>query len=112
MSGKESALQSAFALARPGADVSLLGLPGGPVSLNLAEDVIMKGLVLHGITGRRLYETWYQVEAFMLQSPAALDPIITHVLPAADYASGFALMDRGACGKVVLDFTQLQAKAA
>ncbi len=112
MSGKESALQSAFALARPGADISLLGLPGGPVSLNLAEDVIMKGLVLHGITGRRLYETWYQVEAFMLQCPEALDAIITHVLPAADYAAGFALMDRGACGKVVLDFTQLQAKAA
>ena len=72
----------------------------------------MKGLVLHGITGRRLYETWYQVEAFMLQCPEALDAIITHVLPAADYAAGFALMDRGACGKVVLDFTQLQAKAA
>ena len=112
MSGHGPAINAALKDARNGADVSLLGLAPGPVEINLSEDVIMRGLTLHGITGRRMFETWYEVEAFMLRAPDLMDKVVTHVMPAREYAKGFQLMDQGACGKVVLDFASMQGRAA
>ncbi len=104
MSGSGAALGGALRLARNGARVALMGLPSGPVQLELAEHVIMKGLMLHGVTGRRMFDTWYRTEAFMLRNPQLIDTVITHVLPARDYADGFRLMEEGTCGKIILDF--------
>ncbi|WP_169545924.1 L-threonine 3-dehydrogenase [Sneathiella aquimaris] len=104
VSGNGRALNSALDIAAPGATVALLGIPGGPVELDLGGKVVMKGISLIGVTGRRMYETWFQVEAFMLKNPDLIEKVVTHVLPAYEYEKGFQLMDDGACGKVVLDF--------
>ena len=112
MSGDAEALRRSLKLARNGAQVALLGLPSRPVELDLSEDVIMKGLVLRGVTGRRMFETWYRVEAFLRRHPDLVDSIITHEMPAPRYAEGFQLMDKGTCGKVVLDFSALHRKVA
>jgi len=107
VSGNGAALNAALDVAAPGAIVALLGIPGGPVELDLGAKVVMKGISLLGVTGRRMYETWFQVEAFMLKNPELIDKIITHILPVKDFAKGFDLMEDGACGKVVLDFNTL-----
>ena len=39
--------------------------------------VIFKGLVIKGIYGREMFETWYKMSS-MLQSGLNIDPIITH----------------------------------
>jgi threonine 3-dehydrogenase len=65
----------------------------------------MKGATLHGVTGRRMFGTWYDVSAFMLRNPEVMDRILTHRLAAQDYAEGFDLIAAGNCGKVILDFT-------
>lgn len=104
MSGNPVAIRSALELARNGATVVLLGLPAEPVELNLSARVIMKSLRLQGVTGRRMFETWYRVEAFMRKSPDLMDRIITHILPASQYSEGFKLIEEGRCGKVVLNF--------
>jgi len=107
VSGNGVALNAALDIAAPGATVALLGIPGGPVELDLGGKVVMKGISLLGVTGRRMYETWFQVEAFMLKNPELIEKVVTHVLPAKDFDKGFSLMDDGACGKVVLDFQTL-----
>lgn len=104
VSGNGAALNAALDIAAPGATVALLGIPGGPVELDLGGKVVMKGISLIGVTGRRMFETWFQVEAFMLKNPDLIDKVVTHILPAKDFEKGFQLMDDGACGKVVLDF--------
>ena len=38
----------------------------------------------------------------MLQSGLDIKPVITHILPASQFRDGFAVMDEGRCGKVVL----------
>lgn len=106
MSGNAAALRSALEMAENGAHVVLLGLPGADVTLDLAETVIMKGATLHGVTGRRMFETWYEVSAFMLRNSETMDRILTHRLAAKDYATGFDLIAAGKCGKVLLDFTR------
>ena len=65
--------------------------------------VIFKGAKVLGINGRRMFETWYQVERFLLAEKIKLDQILTHVIPFEDFHRGFALMQSGEGIKIVLD---------
>lgn len=102
MSGAPSAIAQAMRLARPGGRVSLMGIPSQAVTLDLAEDVIFKGLTVQGIVGRRLYDTWYTMKAMLSSGRLDVSPVLTHRLPFADFAQGMELMRSGQCGKVVL----------
>lgn len=102
MSGAPPAVQQAMRLARPGGRVSLMGIPSEPVTLDLAEDVIFKGLTVQGIVGRRLYETWYTMKSLLASGRLDVSPILTHRLPFSEFATGMELMRSGQCGKVVL----------
>lgn len=104
MSGAVPAVQQAMRLARPGGRVSLMGIPSRPVELNVSEEIIFKGLTLHGVVGRRLYETWTTMQSLLANGRIDIEPILTHRLPFAEFQTGFDLMRSGQCGKVVLDF--------
>ena len=52
MSGHPSGIETAFRICRNGGHVQLLGLPKGSVEINLARDVIFKGLHVYGVVGR------------------------------------------------------------
>ena len=103
MSGAASAIQQAMKIARPGGRVSLMGIPSRPVELNVAEDIIFKGLTVNGVVGRRLYETWITMQALLANDRIFIEPILTHRLPFSEFQTGFDLMRSGQCGKVVLD---------
>jgi threonine 3-dehydrogenase len=101
MSGSEAALHQGLAAVTRGGRVSLLGTHTAPVTLDLSDEIIFKGLRVYGITGRRLFETWYRTRA-LLDEGLDLSPIITHRLPLAEYARAFELVARGDAAKVVL----------
>jgi threonine 3-dehydrogenase len=61
-------------------------------------------LTLQGIYGREMYETWYKMTA-MLQSGLDIAPVITHRIAWDEYEQGFAVMRDGACGKVILNWS-------
>lgn len=103
MSGAASAIQQAMRLARPGGRVSLMGIPSREVSLDIAEDIIFKGLTVQGIVGRRLYDTWYTMKALLASGKLDVSPILTHQLPLEEFEKGMELMRSGQCGKVVLN---------
>jgi len=103
MSGNPQAIRNGFAALRNGGTAALLGLPSKPVALDLPNDIIFKGAVVLGINGRRMYETWYQMESFLLSGRLDISSIVTHVLPLKDYARGFELMQNGQAIKVVLE---------
>ncbi len=102
MSGAVPAIQQALRLARPGGRVSLMGIPSQAVSLDIAEDLIFKGLTVQGIVGRRLYDTWYTMKSLLASGRLDVSPILTHRLPFEEFAAGMELMRSGQCGKVVL----------
>lgn len=103
MSGAVPAIQQAMRLARPGGRVSLMGIPSRSVELRVSEDIIFKGLTLHGVVGRRLYDTWITMQSLLANNRITIEPILTHHLPFAEFEHGMALMRSGQCGKVVLD---------
>jgi threonine 3-dehydrogenase len=103
MSGNPSAMRQMFATMNHGGRVALLGIPAQETAINW-DHVIFKGLVLKGIYGREMFETWYKMAA-MLQSGLDVTPVITHRFKIDDYATGFEIMASGQSGKVILDWT-------
>jgi threonine 3-dehydrogenase len=103
MSGSPKAISDGFDALRNGGTAALLGLPAKPVALDLPNQVIFKGAKVLGINGRRMFETWYQVERFLLADKIELDQILTHVIPFDDFEQGFKLMQSGEGIKIVLD---------
>src|ERR1700722_6681588 len=61
MAGHPDAIRTAFDIVRRGGRISLLGLTSKPIALNFSEDIIFKGITVQGISGRRMYQTWYQM---------------------------------------------------
>jgi threonine 3-dehydrogenase len=106
MSGHPRAIQQGFSALAGGGVAALLGLPSDRVSLDLANDIIFKGATVLGINGRRMFQTWYQVEDFVLSGRLNLAPIITHQLPLDEFEQGFHLMQSGEAIKVVLAVPQ------
>lgn len=101
MSGHPDAIRSGFEVAAPAGRVSLLGIPTKEVSLDLSRHIIFKGLRVEGITGRRMYQTWYQLKGLLDRNRIDLSPLITHRFALNDYEEAFDLMSRGQCGKIV-----------
>lgn len=101
MSGAASALQSGFRMLRNGGDAVVLGIPHGDVAVDWPE-IIFKGLTIHAINGRRMYDTWYQSQTFLEKHLDSLLPVITHTFAFDDFQHAFDLIETGKAGKVVL----------
>ena len=102
MSGNDRAFRDLLAVMNHGGRVAILGIPPNEVSIDWNQ-VIFKGLVLKGIYGREMFETWYKMVA-MLQSGLDVAPVVTHRFPAARFAEAFEAMRSGQSGKVILDW--------
>ncbi len=103
MSGNEQAFRSMLEVMNHGGRVAILGIFPEPVSIDWSQ-VIFKGLVLKGIYGREMFETWYKMTS-MLQSGLDISPIITHRYSIDAFQEGFDVMRSGRSGKVILDWT-------
>lgn len=102
MSGHPQAFNDLITNLQHGGGIALLGIPPNETLIEWHQ-VIFKCLRIQGIYGRKMYSTWYKMLA-MLQSGLNLDPIITHHFPIQEYAKGFATMNSGESGKVILDW--------
>jgi len=103
MSGAPPAIKAAFRVARRGGRVSLMGIPTRTVELDVAEDMVMKGLDIRCIVGRRLYSTWATMSALLESGRLDLAPVITHRFRFEEFERGMELMGQGLCGKVILE---------
>ena len=59
MSGSNAALNTAIASVRRGGHVILFGLKSGDATIEKFDRVILDGIALHSVIGRRIFETWY-----------------------------------------------------
>lgn len=103
MSGHPAAFNDMLRNMYHGGKVALLGLLPNDTPADW-DQVIFKGLELHGIYGRRMYETWYKMTQMVLTG-FPLEKVLTHHIPIDDFEAGFQLMATGQCGKVVCDWT-------
>lgn len=102
VSGSPQAFNSMLDSMNHGAKVAMLGIPPVGMTINW-DNVVFKGLIIKGIYGREMFETWYKMAA-LVQSGLNIEPIITHRFPIDDFQKGFDAMRSGQSGKVVLDW--------
>ena len=102
-SGIGRASAQAFAAARLGGRVNLLGTPNRTTEVDFARDVIFKGLTLYGVTGRKMYETWHQMRRFLRAGQLDPRPVITHRFPLECIAEAIQVIKDGQAGKVILE---------
>ncbi|NNC77032.1 MAG: L-threonine 3-dehydrogenase [Woeseiaceae bacterium] len=103
MSGNPQAFRDMLKIMHHGGKVAILGIPPESTSIDWTQ-VIFKGLVLKGIYGREMFETWYKMSS-MLQSGLNIEPVITHHFDIDDYLPAFELMESGQSGKVILSWS-------
>jgi len=102
MSGSPAALRDLLANMCHGGKVALLGLLPADTSIDWTV-VIFNMLVLKGIYGREMYETWYKMTS-MIQTGLDISAVITHRFHYTEYEKGFEAMRSGQSGKVVLSW--------
>jgi threonine 3-dehydrogenase len=102
MSGAPAAVTASCRLVRPGGWVSLLGIGDSPTLIDMSRDVVMKGLTLFGVTGRRLFTTWEQTTAYIREGSIDVRALLTHHFALDEIDQAITLMRSGQCGKVVL----------
>lgn len=102
MSGNPLAFKEMVDMMVHGGRLVLLGILPKETTIDW-NNVIFKGLILKGIYGREMYETWYKMIA-MLQSGLDINRVITHRFDVADYADAFQIMASGQSGKVILNW--------
>lgn len=102
MSGNSQAFNMMLDHMNHAGKIALLGFLPQTTTLDWNK-IIMKGLMVKGIYGREMFETWYKMIA-MLESGLDISPIITHHFAIDDFIKGFEVMRTGNSGKVILNW--------
>jgi threonine 3-dehydrogenase len=103
MSGHPADINDGFTALRMGGTAALLGIPSMPFTFDLTNHIVFKAATVLGINGRKMFQTWYQMEELLVGGRLQLDEIITHELPMEKFAEGFRLMQSGEGIKIVLN---------
>lgn len=104
MSGHPTQLNLATQVVRPGGRISLLGVYAESSQALPVNDLIFKGVDIHAIVGRRLWQTWDQMADLFASGKLILDPVVTHVKHFTQFQDAMELMKAGKAGKVVFTF--------
>lgn len=105
MSGNAAAFDQMVGTMVMGGRIAMLGIPAAPTLVDWNR-IVFKSLVIKGIYGREIFETWYKMLA-MLENGLDVSAVITHDLPMAEFEQGFRTMKAGQSGKIVLDWDQV-----
>ncbi|HEV2613748.1 MAG TPA: L-threonine 3-dehydrogenase [Gammaproteobacteria bacterium] len=100
MSGNGPAFNQMLEHMNHGGRIAILGIPSAPIAIDW-NHVIFKGLILKGIYGREMFDTWYKM-IMLLQSGLNVAPVLTHEFHYTEFQKAFDAMASGQSGKVIL----------
>jgi len=80
MSGTNDALNNAISAVRRGGDVILFGLKSGDAVIENFDRVIMDGITLHAVMGRRIWETWHITRNLLESSTPPIQDLVWEVI--------------------------------
>jgi threonine 3-dehydrogenase len=107
MSGDHGVVAPAMRATRLGGLFVYFGIPSKRIPNDTMTDGLVRGLRTVAVLGRRVPDTWEKTDR-LLQEPHICNKvtqILTHTFSLEDYDKGFSLMERGICGKVLLEVT-------
>lgn len=101
LSGNTKAIAQTFQVLRKGGRVTLAGLPDSPVTLDVVDGIIYKEAKILGVTGRRMYDTWWQINELLSTGKLDLEGVIGGIYPLEDFSRAFNDLFSGKPGKIV-----------
>lgn len=101
-SGSPQALKEGLEALTKGGRVSLIGLFDRDINLEANSLLVFKAARVYGISGRKIFNTWWKVKELLENRKLNIDPIITHELPLEDFEKAMRLVETGECGKVLI----------
>jgi threonine 3-dehydrogenase len=100
--GSEAAFTRALSHVRAGARAVFASLPERPFSLDVTRHVVLRELTISGVNGRRMDETWIQVERFLRTHGPSVAKVLTHRVALSNFEAAFTLAAGRQAGKVVI----------
>lgn len=93
MAGSGQALDEGFKMLRKGGRYTAFGIaPTSPTMLDYNNGMVFKGSQVHGINGRKMYDTWFRVRNLLASGRLDISPVITHMFSLEDFKKGFEEM--------------------
>lgn len=92
MTGSQDAINQGLSVLKKGGRFTVFGIPSGKIEIDLANDIIFKGANIVGISGRKMFDTWYRVAGLLESKRIDISPVITHKFPLEEFKKGFELM--------------------
>jgi threonine 3-dehydrogenase len=101
VSGAPAAFKFLFDLLRREGKLVAIGLLSDPINVNVSKNIVLKGIEIKGVFGRRIWETWEHLSSLVEAKKISLSGIITHRFPLTEYEEAFRQVHDKA-GKVLL----------
>ena len=93
MVGSPQALDEGFKILRKGGRFTAFGIAAkSPCLVDYNNGIVFKGAQIHGISGRKIFDTWYRNRNFLASGLLDISPVITHLFSLDDYEKGFGEM--------------------
>ena len=80
MAGPLSSVLNCLAVTRRGGQVVLFGIKDGDFTIPKFSQIISKGLTLHGVIGRRIFETWQEAHDLLCDTSNGIQDNIWRVM--------------------------------
>ena len=100
VSGSQQAYDQGFRILRKAGTFVIIGVAAKPIQLEIPTNIMYKEAKVFGITGREMYETWYQVIELVQSGKVDLEKVVSHKLPPEKFEEGFKIAKEAQHGKV------------
>ena len=105
MSGAQQAINVALDVLSKGGRFVAFGIPRKPVVIDWTNELIMKGIRIQAIIGRKIFHTWYKATALLNTGKIDPLPLITHTMKLSEYERAFDMLKSREknCGKIMFE---------
>ncbi len=103
MSGAQASINLGLNVLRKGGKFTAFGIPRDNVMIDWTNELVMKGIKLQAIIGRKIFHSWYKMMALLNTGKIDPRPVITHKMKLTDYKKAFDLLKSKEkhCGKIM-----------
>jgi len=93
MVGSQDSVTDCFAAVRKAGRVSAFGVASeNTVPIDYNNGIVFKACQIHGINGRKIFDTWYRNRNLLASGRLDPTPVITDMFPLSEFTTGFGKM--------------------
>jgi len=102
LTGSPDAVIKGLKILRQQGKMVLAGIYAKPIIVDATDLIVHKEIKIKGISGRKMFNTWYRAIKILQSKKIDIDPLITHKYRFNQYKEAFETYNSRSCGKVLL----------